>query len=564
MPRGDLRIPIRPLEAAGAALALAVGFHFLALRVRAGGLPVGDEGSWLSVAAELAKGHGFTTRWLEAHFLVPYALPRPDDFRYPALTSILALAFRAFGFSVETGRWTVAVLFLGFAAAVWGVARKAFGRWAAMAALWLTVTSLLQLEWNSAVYTEGLFGLVATGLAAWGLRGHAVEPLANRNGGDAGVEPGLPVWRRAGWWAGLGAGVGLLYLVRANGILFLPGMIWLWWLRRRSLGWRQPLAAVAGFAMIAGPWMARTALRFGNPLHIAGNAGMLREVGQPHTYTLAQYFSHYDVLFPLRREALGIWGFFRTLEHYEHGLWIVPFLLACAVAMQRRRFFDPAFAVGFALTFAASAYAAYDSWAGARYMSGLLPLAYAYGLSALPALAMRRFPSPAPWMRPSGYAAIALLLLPVLGPHRYYERKLAHPRGDLGMPLDEHLTMLATELPPDGRYYAASLCRVNFLMPRTGCVGLQELYDTSWFSRSLQAFHPALIALTHEETRDTTMLAALSLMRAKGYAQDTLGTSPLAVYLALRPAALGHEGADTRAVRADALPLPVAFARSAP
>jgi hypothetical protein len=96
---------------------LIAGFHFLALRIRAGGLPAGDEGSWMAVASELAQGRGFATRWLEAHFLTPYALPRPDDFRYPGLTGLLALAFRLFGASIETARWTVGMAFLAFAAA---------------------------------------------------------------------------------------------------------------------------------------------------------------------------------------------------------------------------------------------------------------------------------------------------------------------------------------------------------------------------------------------------------------------------------------------------------------
>src|SRR6185369_15716110 len=104
--------------------------------------------SWMSVANELAHGRGFSTRWLEVHFLVPYTLPRPDDFRYPALTSLLALTFRVFGYSIETARWTVGAVFLAFATAIWGLARAAFGRWAAQAAVWVTVASLLQLQWN--------------------------------------------------------------------------------------------------------------------------------------------------------------------------------------------------------------------------------------------------------------------------------------------------------------------------------------------------------------------------------------------------------------------------------
>lgn len=527
MASGPSRPPVHPLEAAGAVLALLAGYHFLALRVRAGGLPGGDEGSWLSVAAELARGNGFTTRWLEAHFLEPYALPRPDDFRYPALTGILALAFSVAGFSVEAGRWTVACIHLAFAAAVWGAARAAFGRWAGMAALWLTCCSLLQLEWNSLVYTEGLFGLAAAGLAAWGIAG-------DRPGAD-----GAPRWRKPGWWAGMGAGVGLLYLVRANGILFLPGIALLWFLRRREVSWRHGACAAAGFLALAGPWMLRSALRFGNPLHIAGNAGLLREPGQSHTLTVAEYFSQYDLLFPLKRMALGFGRFFHALEFYEHGLWILPLVLVLAAAWKRTRFFDPAFAAGCALTFAASVYAAYDSWAGVRYMSGLLPLAYAYGLSAIPpaaagltAAAASRRPA-LPWVL--GAAGIALLLLPVLGPHRFYERRFAEPGTELGAPLAAHLGLVDSLVPGDGAYYAASLCRVNFLLETQRCVGLQELYDSTWLARSREAFRPRMIALTRGEAQDSALQAALDLMLDRGYAQDTLAEGGLAIYLGLRP-----------------------------
>jgi hypothetical protein len=531
MVRGP-RPHIRAWEATGAALALLAGFHFLALRVRAGGLPAGDEGSWLSVAAELARGHGFTTRWLEAHFLVPYTLPRPDDFRYPALTSLLALVFRLAGYSVEAARWTVTAVFLAFAAATWAVSRAAFGRWAGLAALWLTVCSLLQLQWNAAVYTEGLFGLVVAGLAALCLRGET----------DA-------AWKRPGWWAGLGGGVGLLYLVRPNGLLFLPGLAWLYWRRRKDgISWRHPALAFACFALVVSPWLLRTALHFGNPFHIAGNAGLLREVGQPHTYTLFQYLAQHNPWYPLQRFIFGVPRFLLTLDEFEHGLERVPLLAVAAALVLRRGFFGPFLAAGFALSAAVCAYAAYDGWAPIRYMSPMLPLVYAYGLSALPDLFQRLFqrlvhrPFPNMPAAPEGPAfavgatGILLLLLPVFHPHRFYERRLA---PDPGYPeaLADHLRRLRETVPAGGRYYAGALCKVNFLAEGRDCVGLQELYDPDWFPRSMAAFHPEWVALTRAETADSAMQAALETMRAAGYTADTLDSGPLAVWFSLTPPA---------------------------
>lgn len=527
-------------ETAGAMLALLAGFHFLALRVRAGGLPGGDEGSWLSVAAEVARGHGFTTHWLEAHFLTPYALPRPDDFRYPALTSLLALVFRCAGFSaasVETARWAVTAVFLCFAATAYLACRSAFGRGTAMAMLWLTCSSLLQLYWNSIVYTEGMFGLALALLVCWCVRGertlHATMPFG---------------FRSLAWWVGLGSAVGLLYLVRANGILFLIGIPWLYLLRRKQgLSWKHPACAALGFLLIAAPWLLHTAARFGNPLHVAGNAGMLRTPGESHTLGLAQFLAQHAALYPLERITVGAWHFLRDLHGFEHGLEAAPLILALIAVFLRRPFFSPFLVAGFLVTFAASAYTAYDSWAGVRYMSGLLPFVYAYGISILPGWL-------APWtarpgrapgtpgidtMRVSGFIVgpiiLLLLLLPVVGPHRFYERKLAHPSDDKPA-LADHLARLETLVPAGGRYYAASLCKVNFLAEGRDCVGLQELYDPTWFSRSMQAFHPGLVILTHAETSDSMLTAALAKMRAEGYRQDTLAEGPLAVYLSLRQA----------------------------
>lgn len=547
-------------ETLGAVLAFLAAAHFLSLRIRGGYLPGGDEGSWMSVASEVAHGHGYLTRWLEGHFLSPYALPRPDDFRYPVLTSLLALSFRVFGQSVETARWTVAGVFLAFAFSSWLVCRSAFGRWAAMAGLWMTVTSLLQLEWNSGVYTEGAFGLAVTGLAAWCLLAGRPRRTAGRAAG-----PGGATWLKSPlWWAGLGCGVGLLYLVRVNGILFLPGALWLFLReRKQGLSWKHPAWAMAAFALIASPWLIRTGIHFGNPLHIAGSGGLLREAGQSHNLSLAEYLSQHDFLFPVRRMALGLIRFFQALRGYEHGLETAPLLLAGLSLALRRRFPSPFLTAGFALSFAASVYASYNSWAGVRYMSGMFPFVYAYGLSLVPSLAASRparrvleaararmeavrIPV-APSLYLVAALGIALLLLPVLHPHRFYQRKYSQRIAALGAypyraDLAGHIGILDTRLPPQGRYFAGTLCNVNFLSGSGHCIALQELYDPAWFPRSMAAFGPGLIALTREETRDPAMLKALERMRAGGYTQDTLETTALGVYLSLRPADSARAG----------------------
>lgn len=507
-------------EILGIVLALALGWHFLELRICGGGLPTGDEGSWISVASEIAHGHGFTTRWLEAHFLLPYTLPRPDDFRYPVLTSLIAITFKVWGNSVETARWTVAGIFLVFSLATWSVTRYAFGRWPAMAVLWLTVSSLLQLEWNAAVYTEGMFGLVVTAIVAWCIFGDRSTGKVNAFGLES-----------LYWWTILGIGIGCLYLVRVNGILFLPGVFWLYWMRRNTpLTWMHPAITMLAFCVIVAPWLIRTHINFGSPFHFAGSGGLLREPGQSHTMTLFQYFSGHNLIFPFERIGVGIFRFSKTLHFYEHGLEIIPLLLVLVAVASRRMFYNPLITLGFLLTFLASAYSAYNSWAGVRYMTGLMPLIYAYGFSAIPASwSSKRIPF---------VLGIILLWLPVFYPHRFYERKFSSRIAAQGTypyrtDLSDHLNLLATRLPAGGHYYAASLCNVNFLVADRYCVGLQELYDPTWFSRSRDAFHPSLIVLTHSETQDSVMLAAFSKMRSEGYFPDTVENGKLAIYFSL-------------------------------
>lgn len=516
----------------GAALALFLCFHFLSIRIHAAGLPGGDEGSWLSVAAELSRGHGFTTRWLEQHFLTPYTLPRPDDFRYPALTSLIAIVFKIFGISIAAGRWTVAAIYLIFSVAVFLVTRSAFGKRVSMATLWIMAVSLFQLEWNSIVYTEGLFGLSVALLAAWYWYGEKTEP-----------SPYLKIT----WWIILGALTGVTYLVRSNGILFLPGIFGLYyWInlkrKQNKISIVKPILSVIGFLFITGPWLIRSTFYFGSPFHVAGSAGMLRDNGQSHTLTVSQFLAMHPPLYPFERMAVGFWNFFSTLHFFEHGLEVVPLLMVLVAAYGRKSFLSPGLLFGFVLTFMASVYVSFDSWAGLRYMSSLMPFIYAYGLSQLFIFIdkqMLRLKSVSPLsifsQRYAPLIVIALLLATVIGPHRFYERKYSLPIAPYSQNLNEHFTRLGRLVPDNENYYALSICKVNFLIENKNCVGLQELYDTTWFTRSYAKFHPQILILTPDEINDTAMIHAREKMKRSGFNTDTLEIGPLAVYLKLNP-----------------------------
>jgi hypothetical protein len=292
---------------------------------------------------------------------------------------------------------------------------------------------------------------------------------------------------------------------------------------------------------------------------------LLRDPGsaatQSHTLSAAQYFGRHDALFLPRRLGAGLFRLAIRWHRSEHGLEAIPLFLAVLAAFRRRPFFGPAFATGFVLTVLACGYAAYNSDAGVRYLSGLAPFLYAYGFALVPAAAGSLFPRAAgrlpahPAPRPDGSAAglarwasgaagIALILAPVAYPHRYYERILPRALAASGPyayrpAVAEHLAKLAARVPPGGHYYAASLCQLNFLAPDRYCVGLQELYDPSWFPRSLAAFHPTLVALTPAEGADPVLRAALDRMRAGGYLPVPSDSGSIAAYLELRPAAAG-------------------------
>jgi 4-amino-4-deoxy-L-arabinose transferase-like glycosyltransferase len=296
------------------AIVLGISFHFLSERIERRPFPLGDEGSWLSVAAEASRGHGFTTRWLEHPFLSPYSLPRPDDYRYPGLVTCLAVGFKLFGISYDSALAVVCFIFLIYALMVYLVSKKFFGIRVACLTMACTVFSLLQLYWNSIVYTEGLFGIVVALLLL--------------------VSAYIPEHKRL-FWILAGAGIGALYLVRPNGILFGCGFLWLF---LRSFGKKgkttgNVLLGLVVMGLIMGPWLARNFIFWGNPFHIAGSAGLLRvSADEPLTYSVFDFLKIHGALYPFKAVCIGCWHFIVTLHFFEHGLEIIP-LAFCALGL---------------------------------------------------------------------------------------------------------------------------------------------------------------------------------------------------------------------------------------
>jgi hypothetical protein len=487
------------LEVAALLFIAVVSYHLVSERITHARFPGGDEGSWMSVAAQLTRGEGFTTRWLEHPFLKPTTLPRPDDFRYPGLVVPLALAFKVFGISYSTALSTVAFVFFMYLTALYLVCRKAFGRKTALLTLLVSSISLLQLSWNTIVYSEGMFGLVVGLLILWTLTRKDL--------------------RKPVFWIVLGALCGLLYCVRPNGVLFAAGLAWLYWMeRKKEHAFRLFTASLASMAFVMLPWMLRSWHCFGNPFHIATNAGLLRGSGSdPVTLSIGQFLSLYGVFYPFKAIAAGAMTLWKTLSFFEHGIQIIPLVGVVVGLVKRRRFYSPFAVASFGITFIACCYASHSggSWAGLRYFTSLIPFVYGYGIAELITLAQAatiHFRRPIAWI---AYGAIGLALCaPVYYPHNYYERTFrAQAPSDLTF--KEHLKTLNALLGKKGTYFASSLSQLNFLT-EYNCVGIQQFFDSTYVSEMVTRFSPTLVVVTQKEFQEPRIGAIMRAIERTG------------------------------------------------
>jgi hypothetical protein len=486
-------------EALAIVIIVLVSFHLVSERINHAEFPGGDQGSWMGVAAQVCRGEGFTTRWLEYPFLHRATLPRPDDFRYPGLVYPLALSFKAFGISYKTGLWTASAIFFVFIIAVFLVCRKAFNPPTALISMAMTSVSLLQLQWNTIVYSEGLFGLMIAGLIFWCI----ANQTKNKNL----------------FWIVLGAGCGLVYCVRPNGILFGAGILWLYWTERKKGSTISMLAlGLASMAAVMLPWLIRTWYWFGNPFHIATNAALFRGgLSDRIDLTFSQFVSNYGLFYPLKATIIGIGNFSATLHFFEHGLEILPLLGVAIGLVARRGFFSPFVSASFLFSIIACCYASRigGAWAGVRYFSPFLPFVYAYGIFALVSILARLTERK---RRVWGAIAVALMVIllftPVFYPHKYYERTFrSKPPSDLTF--KDHTQALGRLLGPKGAYFAISMAQLNFLYDYR-CVGLQKFVDSSYIKELVENFSPKLLVVTQQEFQDPRMGPILREIRRQG------------------------------------------------
>ncbi len=93
-----------------------------------------------------------------------------------------------------------------------------------------------------------------------------------------------------------------------------------------------------------------------------------------------------------------------------------------------------------------------------------------------------------------------------------------------------HIAQLKAQVGSDGTYYAKRLCQVNFLDTLL-CIGLQELYDTTWFARAEKRFHPDWLVMASDEGHDPDLQQAMLRMQQAGYRLDSVGVTPLATLI---------------------------------
>ena len=472
----------------------------------------------MSVAAELSRGNGFTTRWLEHPFLTPYAVPRPDDYRYPVFSMLLAQSFRLFGITYKVALWATALIFILFCISVYIVVKYIYGIRTAAVTLALTAFSLLQIEYASQVYCEGLFGLVVTWIIYFSMRFDV---------------------RRHRWWITNGILTGILYLIRPNGILLISALIIYYFIirKQKSISVALPALSIGISVAIISPWLLRNYMFFGNPFHLAGSAGLLRATNNdPITFTFSQFLKLHGVFYFVKAILTGILNFFNELPFFEHGIHFIPLFFGILAIFRKRAFYNGFILASFLISFLACAYTAkMSSWAGIRYFSSFLPFIYAYGISFLFYTAdqfLYRISSKTGKLCLAfGFIIVFITTVaPIVNPHRYYERYF-RTKTELTSSISHYYSELDNQLSANnGLYYANSLAQLNFARTYS-CVGVQQLVDEKEIVRAQKHFNPSLMVLTRDEFKKPRYKNLLQALQKENYSWSVSAENDYAVFI---------------------------------
>ncbi|NLE01945.1 MAG: glycosyltransferase family 39 protein, partial [Fibrobacter sp.] len=415
--------------------------------------------------------------------------------------------FKIWGVSYQNALNLVTAIFLVFLLTIYLVCKVKFGFRTAILTMVASSVSLLQLTWNSMVYTEGVFG-IAVGIVV------LVSMKAEKN-------------LRYGIWAILGISCSLVYYVRPNGILLFAGlpafMVLKKWQKRE---WILPLLAVTVAMICILPWFLRNFINFGNPFHIASNAGLLRGGMQdPLNLTFAEFIKRNGLLFPFLALFKGSVNFFRDLNFFEHGLHIIPIAGLITGALRRVSFYSKFAVAGFLLSFLFVCYVSYNySWAGIRYFAPFLPFVYGYGIYNLLLLfdsILKRFKY---YKTAAAGFSILLLIIPVYYPHRYYEREIPRKRVENREYQKKHAEILKQMLGKDSCYLASSAMAGMAYQSPFRCISIHEYFDTSYVKSVFEKFNPGALILTTEDTSCVYIKQIVETIEKSGNKIDLVDT----------------------------------------
>ncbi|MBI4571375.1 MAG: glycosyltransferase family 39 protein, partial [Chloroflexi bacterium] len=135
---------VTPALLAVAAFALFVALSVPLLRAQPGPLS-SDESLYATEGLNLALGKGFT-----------YTTGEPVEHRGPVFPALLAVDFKLAGFSIEHAVWVPKLFALGNVLLLLLLARRLFGREAALLAAALGLVSSLPLLIGSSLFLDGV------------------------------------------------------------------------------------------------------------------------------------------------------------------------------------------------------------------------------------------------------------------------------------------------------------------------------------------------------------------------------------------------------------------------
>jgi len=503
------------IEIIGLLIIFLVCFHLYSERINHTQLPDGDQGSWMAVAKEFSLGNGFTTSWYEHPFLKPDTLPRPDDYRFPGLVIILGFSFKIFGISYKTALWTCFVIFLIYLFIIYLCCRKVFSKKTAFLTVIITTFSLLQLYWNSKVYSEALFGIVVGLIILW------TSLFTNK--------------KKISFWIILGVLCGLLYNIRPNGIIFIFGIIWLYF-REKKIGIKisMPIISVLFMFLIMLPWLIRNYILFGNAFHVAANAGLFHLTYSENPLSFKEFIIKYSPLVFIFNTIKGIFPFLIALNFFEHGLFVIPFFGVLLGFYLKKPFYNSFIIINFVIMLLACFYisgSGAGSWSGVRYYSMFLPFIYAYGINSFLILIEKINNRKIFYLKIKNiltFLFCVFLLLPVYFPHKYYERYFRKtPKSDLSF--FEHLKTMNSIFEKKETYLANKLCQLNFLTCHY-CVGIQEYVDSVTALNLINKFSPKFIILTKDEMKEKRIRSIINEIEKNNFKLSLKDTSKYGYY----------------------------------